>query len=80
MLEADLFARGVPRKWQAWADADAAGRYAMVVPLPTGWRTATVATSGSARIRAGSGEWRAVSIPERAVRGGERVIVDLVGR
>jgi asparagine N-glycosylation enzyme membrane subunit Stt3 len=80
VLEVDLVERGRPHVWQAWTDARADGRFAMVVPLPTDLVRPTLRTGSPARLRSHLGGDATLAIPESAVRGGERIEVDLVPR
>jgi asparagine N-glycosylation enzyme membrane subunit Stt3 len=77
VLQLQLLVRGHPHVWQAWADADGRGQFELVVPLPTGYGTATLGTGPWARIRAGEGTAQTVAIPEAAVRSGAEIAVDL---
>ncbi|HZZ85682.1 MAG TPA: hypothetical protein VFE30_14170 [Anaeromyxobacteraceae bacterium] len=76
-VEADLDFRenGRPHVWKAWADADRSGRFAITVPVPTGWMRPTLSTAPRWRISAGGGAATELEVPEAAVREGRRVEV-----
>ena len=76
VLEIDLVERGRRHVWRAWTTAGPEGRYELGVPLATGMVQPTLATLPAARLRAGSGPWVPVEIPEAAVRAGGSVAVD----
>jgi hypothetical protein len=80
VLEVDLVERGRRHVWRAWTVAGADGRYALVVPLPTGLVEPTLSTSPVARLRAATGAAIAIAVPEAAVRGGMDVAADLADR
>jgi asparagine N-glycosylation enzyme membrane subunit Stt3 len=80
VLELDLRERMRSHVWRAWTTAGADGRWALTVPLPTGYAQPTLATGPIARLRVGGAEPVPVKIPEAAVRSGAEVPAGLVAR
>jgi hypothetical protein len=67
--------RGRPHAWKAFADADARGRWEMILPVPSALVTPTVTTGPRFELRAGAGPAVVISVPEAAVRGGSTIHV-----
>lgn len=72
-----LVVHGAPTAWVAWGEADAEGRFELVVPLPNGLGrgepTAPLASGDGYDLRAGGRGIGRVVVPEAAVRSGARV-------
>lgn len=71
-LSVPLVVRGEPVFWRAWA-ISAGGRFSVVLPLPTGFRTGTVRTGEAYRVTVGGREAGALRVPLGAVLTGEAI-------
>jgi hypothetical protein len=74
-----LAVHGVDHAWRGWTDAGPDGRFALRVPVPTGWQGGGIATGDRCLLEAGGAAVGEVPIPERAVHAGERIAVPAVG-
>ncbi|HEY5656382.1 MAG TPA: hypothetical protein VIY27_01200, partial [Myxococcota bacterium] len=61
--------------WEAWADADATGRYRIVVPLPSGLQAPPLETAPAYEVGIGGAPPHALAVSERDVREGRTLRV-----
>jgi asparagine N-glycosylation enzyme membrane subunit Stt3 len=69
---------GRPFVWQAWTDADPAGRWEMRVPVPSGYAAAAITSDPRWTVSAGHGAPVSIAVSEDAVRRGGAVLVGAI--
>jgi hypothetical protein len=61
--------------WEAWADADVAGRYRIAVPLPNGLDAPPLATAPTYEVSVSGVRIASLAVDERDVRAGRTLRV-----
>jgi hypothetical protein len=75
VADTELEIWGQPTRYRAWARADAAGRYEIVVPLPNGHRSDALRTGPHTALYTGGQALGRVQVREEQIRAGDRITV-----